>query len=117
MDMMQEGIGTLLRHLCVLLGRFADKTLAGENADRDTGVLIQYNTAKRNEVAFVFHTRDRITVRVIYDLNKTSREYIDTMIGGVIRQIEIKRKERADSNIIVLPSTTQTKQIIAASVH
>lgn len=116
MDMKQEGVGTLLRHICNVLGKFADKSLAGEQADKETGVTVQFNRHQRNEVALVFHTHDKITVRVVYDMNKTSRDYIENMVGGVIKHLEKKRKERAES-VILLPSASLTRAITQASMR
>ena len=112
-----QAIGELIKKLRGLLARFASKIYAHDAADPETGVLVQYNRAKRNEVAFELTTADKITVRVVFDLNETSRGYIAGMVKGVKDGIEAKRKERAEASPIIIPTASQMSVAIKGSIH
>lgn len=105
---MDIAIGELIKSLCRLLGRFADKSLASTKADKETGVLVEYNRHQRNEVRFTLHTKDKITVSVVFDMKKLSREYINNMVSGIQSRLEAKRKERI-SSIIEIPNNKLIK--------
>jgi len=83
-DVVQENIGSLIRSLQELLGRFAD----------DNGVRVQYNTRDRRYIRFLFVTPDRMKVVIKYNVNETSREYIDNMIGDLKERIQEEKRQR-----------------------
>lgn len=107
-------VGSLIERLKDLLARFASKELADEKACKRTGVLVKFNRKERNKIAFVFHTADKISVQVVFDLNKTSESYVLGMVVGVKEDIERKRKERSKS-IIEIPSARLARAVTVAS--
>lgn len=111
--MMKEdhrAVGELITAIRRMLARFASKVYADERADPETGVLVQYNRRERNKVAFVFTTADKLTVRIVYDLNETSREYLAAMVKGVLEQLRERRRDRA-KHIIEIPSNALVRAV------
>ena len=98
-------IGELINSLRGLLSRFASREYAHPRADKKTGVLIEYNTVQRNMIAFSGTTHDRVSWRIKYDVNATSKEYIDNMVQEVRMRIETHRKKRQEESVIVLPGS------------
>ena len=90
-EQVQKHISSLIDSLKELLGRFAN----------EDGVEVQYNTQQRNWIRFRFLTPDRIGVVVTYDVNQTSKEYIDRMVHNMRTYIDNQRRERHDNPIIV----------------
>lgn len=90
MDVTDVCLKSLADAIQGLLGRFA-------NAD---GVRVQYHTEKPR-MLFTLKTNDGFVIEVDYDINKTSPEYINQMISGVIIKLDKVRKERHESPIIV----------------
>ena len=90
MDVKEMGVKSLAEAIQGLLGRFAD----------EEGVQVRFHT-KLPRLLFVLKTKDRLAIEVDYEINKTSPEYINEMIGGVIRGLDAKRKERHESPIIL----------------
>lgn len=111
-----QAVGDLIEKIKDLLARFASKELADEQACKRTGVLVQYNRKERNKIAFVLHTADKITVRVVFDLNQVSRKYLLGMVVGVKEHIQEKRKERS-KHVIEIPSSSMVQAIKQGSVH
>ena len=110
-----QAVGELITAVRRLLARFASKVYADEQADPETGVLVQYNRRERNKVAFVLTTADKLTVRVVYDLNETSREYLAGMVRGIVQQLDERRRERL-KQVIEIPSRAMVRAVQEA-VH
>jgi len=111
-----QAVGELIEKIKDLLARFASKELADEKACKRTGVLVKYNTKDRSKIAFVFHTADKISVQIVFDLNQTSREYLLGMVGGVKRHIQEKRQERS-KHVIEIPNASLARAITQGSAH
>ena len=97
--------GELINAIRGLLSRFASRQYADPRADKKTGVLTEYNTVHRNMIAFSGTTHDRISWRIKYDINLTSKEYIDNMVQDVLMRIQAHRKKRQEESVIVLPGS------------
>ena len=111
-----QAVGQLIEKVKDLLARFASKELADEKACKRTGVLVQYNTKDRNLIAFVFHTADKISVRIVYDLNKTSEEYLLGMALNTKQYLADKRKERS-KHVIEIPSAPLARAVTQGGIH
>lgn len=74
-----------------LLARFANKD----------GVDIKFHKTEP-KLKIEFMTEDKFVIRLDYDINETSKEYINNMLSSLITNLEGKRKERHDSPIILL---------------
>ena len=87
----QKHIGSLIESLQELLGRFAN----------EDGVTVEYNTEKRHLIRFNFRTTDNFAMKVPFDLNQTSNEYINSMLKEVVEQLYRARESRHDNPIVV----------------
>lgn len=90
MDLVGKGVNDLAESIKGLLVRFAD----------DKGVSVQFHK-KEPRMRFTWRTHDGLGCEIDYDINQTSRQYIDEMIQGLVQRIEGKRKERHESPIIL----------------
>lgn len=86
-----EQVGSLIEHLKGLLERFAN----------DRGVSVDYNRRERSLIRFKFTTPDGFAIKVPYDLNQTSREYINSMMKRLAERLDDAHKQRHDSPIIL----------------
>lgn len=68
-------------------------------ANRD-GVTVQYHKTMPL-VQFKFMTDDKVVIEITYDVNKTSKEYIDNMVQGIREHVFQVRQERHRNPIIV----------------
>ena len=90
-DPMMKQLNSLIEHLKSLLGRFAN----------EHGVQVQYNQSKPHMIRFRFHTEDDVPMVVTYDINATSKEYINNLVRGVQHKLREHRKARHASPIII----------------
>lgn len=73
-----------------LLSRFAN----------EKGVEVKYhNTEPR--ILFKLKTPDNLVIEIDYDINQTSRAYIDGMLENILSTLNQRRKERHESTIII----------------
>jgi len=73
-----------------LLERFADKK----------GVKVMFHKTEPR-IRFDLITDDKIVIEVDYEINKTSKDYIDAMLQNIIQATNQRRKERHESTIII----------------
>lgn len=90
-DRTQKHIGSLIEALRDLVGRFAN----------EDGVEIDYNTRLRNWIRFRLRTPDNFALTIEYDINQTSKDYIDNMMEDTIQRLDQARRKRHESPIIV----------------
>lgn len=84
-------VNDLAHALKGLLSRFAN----------DKGVTVKYHESKPL-IRFQFKTTDDIPLVITYDINETSKDYIDSTISGVQKAIMDERKKRNQSSIIIV---------------
>lgn len=75
------------------------KTLLGKWADRE-GVTVKYHRTQPL-LMFSLKTEDKLAIEITYDINKTSKEYIDNMVMGIREQVMCERQERHRNPIII----------------
>jgi hypothetical protein len=73
-----------------LLSRFAN----------EKGVSVKYHKTEPR-MKFSLMTTDKMVIEVNYDINRTSKEYIDGMLLNVMTTLNKRRKERQESVIII----------------
>lgn len=91
MDVIKERqVQSLVYRLKELFGRWANKD----------GVIVKYHK-REPRVMFKMMTDDKLVIEIDYNINETSKEYIDNMIQKILVTIEARRKERHQSPIII----------------
>lgn len=78
----------------------AMKNLLSRFANED-GVSVKYHTTEPR-MKFKLMTPDKMVIEIDYDINKTSKDYIDGMIFNTVSTLNQKRKERQESAIIIV---------------
>lgn len=90
-ESVQKHINSLIESLKGLLSRFADKN----------GVSVEFNRSKRHMIRFVFDTPEGFAIKVPFDLNQTSKDYINSMMTRLGERLDDAKKQRHTSPIIV----------------
>lgn len=83
-------IEALKQKLIGLFSRWADKD----------GVSVKFHETQPR-MLIKFKTKDNLVAEIDYDINQTSKEYIDNMIIKMLTTFDARRKERQESQIII----------------
>ena len=75
------------------------KNLLGKWADKE-GVTVKYHKTEPR-LLFHFRTPDNFGIKIDYDINQTSREYVDNLILGIRQDLLVKRRERHENPIVI----------------
>lgn len=98
----------LIKAVADLLSRFASKKYAVDGA-LENGVWVQRNDS--GKFLFVLTTDDRITVKVLFEADKATKEYMAGMVQGVITMLHDKRKQRQSESVIEIATNEQIEFI------
>ena len=94
----------LIKAVADLLSRFASKKYAVDGA-LENGIWVQRNDD--GKFLFVFTTEDKITVKVLFEADKATKDYIHYMVTGIISMLNDKRKQRQCESVIEIATTEQ----------
>ena len=86
-----EQVGSIIDAVKGLLDRFAN----------ERGVEVEYNKRERSLIRFCFDTPDGFAIKVPFDLNQTSKQYINSMMMRLAERLDDGKRQRHDNPIIV----------------
>lgn len=89
-DVKTQQLDSLVSALKELLGKWADRQ----------GVSVKYHRTQPL-LMLSLKTPDKLAIEITYDINKTSKEYIDNMVAGIRDQVMRERQERHFNPIII----------------
>lgn len=70
------------------------------NLANEKGVDVKFHKTEPR-IKFNLMTHDKLVIEVDFDINKTSKDYIDGMLQNILLTIARRRKERHESTIII----------------
>jgi len=86
----------IARSICGLLSRFSDQSRTARDLQNVVnGVAVMQHAVEHDLLRFEFLTHDEAHVAVEVDLRSLSREYMDSLVDGVIRHLEEHRANKA----------------------
>ena len=102
---------SLIKAVADLLSRFASKKYAVEGA-LENGIWVQRND--NGKFLFVLTTDDKITVKVLFEPDKATKEYISNMVHGIVSMLNDKRQQRQSESVIEIATNEQIEFINGA---
>ena len=101
-----QAVGEIIDAVGKTLSRLASRELTSNlwGYRDDLGVAVLYSRTRNGIVRFRLVTADEYRLDIDYDVNATSRRYIDEMMDHLMIDLERKRAEEQRSSRIILPT-------------